>query len=190
MFKHLHWKYDVLREEMYKKFGDRVIFAHEITRCSRKNELEKSYSWTRFSSWLVPSILLGEVVHEGFAKIFGEQTAPYVKPLGDYIISGSPDAMINDKPAEVKFQRTAPESPKEHHIDRLKLYMWLTGSDEGYLIYLTPERVAAFTVNETVSDVAVMGMLKKMYPRYEWECRLCQFSGICEFAQTERRNRD
>ena len=190
LYKHLYAKYEEPRGLVKEKYGDKVVFAHEITRCPRKNEFEKKFPWMAVAVRLRPAIMVGELVHEGLAKLF-DPPRSVCKPAGDYVICGSADAMINGYPVEIKFQRRAPESPKDHHLDRIKVYMWLYDKEKGYLIYITPENLSSYVITSKPSEAEIISMIeRKVYPRYLWECRLCEYNGICEFAKRSKRGEE
>jgi len=186
LYKHLAAAYDTARSELRQRYGSRLVFAHEITRCPRKGDFEKEFPEFSVAARLRPAILLGELVHMGLSRLL-DPAESKCKPAGQYIVCGSADAMIGGFPAEIKYQRQAPGSPKDHHLDRIKIYMWLYDSPKGYLVYVTPENIATYIITTAFTESEIVRKIEmRVFPRYSWECKLCEYEGICEYAARKR----
>lgn len=183
-----------LREE-YEKQGYKIVFAHELSQCSRKpvmadqlQALDLSVSWK-------PAVLLGEVVERGIEKYltslgFSPPSKPWSKIVSAngemYVVVGSPDFVDNvEKPyrvVDVKYTASQP-SVKDHHIVRMRVYLWLTGAQEGILLYVSPEGLKSYTVIETMTDREVASLIEtRPAPMWDWECKLCPFESYCNQA--------
>ena len=94
-----------------------------------------------------------------------------------------------DKVVEIKTARQLQDNtPYEHHVLQLKVYMELLNVDEGYLVYVTPDRLVEFRVER--GGVSVEELLRQTVydvarPRFSWECRYCPFRKICPYAREQ-----
>ena len=64
------------------------------------------------------------------------------------------------------------------------LYKWLFNLNKVYLLYITPERIVEFEINESLGNEDVLKLVKdtlsiRKVPRYSWECKYCPFTILC-----------
>jgi len=186
ILEHFEEKYSAPREQFEKEMSEKypgytVYYAHDLTRCSRLKELEQQFPDIARSKRAEPAIILGELVHLGVENFLQAGNVAY-KVLDDIkaIVCGSPDFMYNGYPVELKYQRYPVKNPKEHHLLRIRIYMWLLDVSTGYLFYITPKKISEFEITEPLTDDEVRSLIiSDNSPRWSWECKLCPFAKIC-----------
>jgi len=104
-------------------------------------------------------------------------------------VKGRPDIYATDLygPAceivEVKTGRAGQEIPHPHHVHQVRYYLWLTGAQTGWLLYVLPDRLCEFRVTEPFTDEDVINAMRATEaPRYDWECKYCQLKPFCAVA--------
>ena len=154
------------------------------------------------------ALLLGRLVHIGLQKVIpellnGVEVESEVKvektvDLGHLTVtvSGKIDLVIkkNNKviPVEIKTARSDHSLPKEHHIMQLKIYMNMLGAYEGYLIYVTPDRITEYRIVGPIDDVSLSKFImsrREKAPLWDWECGYCVFSVVCPYKKHLRGSR-
>lgn len=197
-------------EEHFKKVKEhkgKLIWASALTRCPRK--------WLymlRFPEIVQAEFrgvfVLGRMAHIGLQQLLREyymaldydkvETEVEVEKRivlegeGEILLVGKADAVAykDDEKIvyEIKTARSDIGIPHEHHLLQLRIYMNLVESSKGILLYLTPDRVAEYSVDEAISDEELESMVREFLkfngPKYEWECGYCQYSSICPFKRT------
>jgi len=197
MLEHFEKKYSTSREDFEKEMAEKypeytVYYAHDLCRCSKLREYEQQFPDIAKSRRAEPAIILGELVHLGMENILTPAKS-YYKVIDDLkvIISGSPDFIYNNCPVELKYQRYPVKQPKEHHLLRIRLYMWLMDVSVGYLFYITPKKISEFQITQPLDDDAVRNLVTIEYsPRFGWECKFCPFAKICSEAMSDDANED
>jgi len=176
----------VERIQKYREREENVIWVSELVQCKQKAEFTKEFY---ILDVIEPRFVLGDFVHVGMQKFLEEIFLARIeeefrKELEKYVISGRVDAIVNDTVIEIKYCSDLYENqPYEHHIQQLKLYLWLTEKEKGKLIYISPKRIVEFDVEGKPSDDEVLMLIDTWKsPRYEWECSYCPFSSICPKA--------
>ena len=177
-------------EEQIKKLmekQDNEIWVSELVQCKQKSTFAKQFY---FLFTIEPRLILGEIVHRGFLEWlkeeFGYNIEVEVKTeFEGYVISGRVDAMNSDEVIEVKYAADVKDNqPYEHHVQQLRIYMWITQAKRGKLLYITPQRILEFEVTTPMRDDEVLMLIDNWKsPRYEWECKYCSFSRICSQAR-------
>ncbi|KSW11908.1 CRISPR-associated protein Cas4 [Pyrodictium occultum] len=189
-------------ERLREMTDPRVVYVTDLVSCSYKRVMRLQFPLLSFR--FEPSLVLGDLVHAGLGSLLAsrgwETEVPierkYIIDGEEYILKGRIDLLKrNDdgKPhtiVEIKTSRELPEnSPREHHIMQLRIYMELTGAKRGYLLYVTPDRLVEFEVEPSSVDVEAL-LRETIYnlraPRYDWECRYCSYRKICPFARLGR----
>lgn len=172
--------------EKYRNRDENVIWVSELVQCKQKAELSKQFY---ILDIIEPRFVLGDLVHVGMQEFLGiyynaETEVEFEKDLENYTISGRVDAIIGDTVIEIKYCSDLYENqPYEHHVQQLKLYLWLTEKEKGKLIYISPKRIVEFDVEGKPSDDEVLMLIDTWKsPRYEWECSYCPFAKICSKA--------
>lgn len=185
------YKYKISREEGRKKLEEKrykVFFAHELLLCPTALEFRKVFSEIEIAQSFQPQLMVGEIVESGLEKFLNKLglvkcTKVYFKIIDSHIVAGSPDYVDNlDNPSvvvDVKFKRASPQ-PLEHHVARMKVYLFLTDAEEGILLYISPEGIKDYVVREPFSrsDISML-ISQNNSPRFEWQCKYCPFSKFC-----------
>lgn len=178
----LDWYFD---QEEARKIGQwyNSIHVTELCQCRKKAEYFNKYWLHIFPN---PAILVGIMLHKGVQQWLREEFSAEVeveqeKKLGDIIISGSIDAIVNDWVVEIKHTQDVYESqPYEHHVLQVKLYLWLSGLEKGKLVYISPKKLLEFDVTDKPTDDEVLMLYDTWQsPKWHWECNHCPFNQIC-----------
>ncbi len=176
-----------LREfEEHKKLRESGgIEVTDLIRCPLKRGFEEKYPELYKASAYTPATILGSLVHLGLEKILSNELNAEIeikheRNIGEYKIVGRIDAKLGKVGIEIKFSRADFEIPYEHHILQVKIYNWLFDLEKTVLIYITPDRVTEFIVDEKMEEEEIVRLIvDKTAPRYDWECRYCFFSVLC-----------
>ncbi|RLI84774.1 MAG: CRISPR-associated protein Cas4 [Archaeoglobales archaeon] len=176
-----------LRElEKHRKLRDEgFIEVTDLMRCPLKREFEVRYPDLYRASAYTPATILGSLVHIGLESILSNELNAEIevrgeKTIGEHRIFGKIDAKVGKVGIEIKTSRADFEIPYEHHILQAKIYNWLFDLDKTILVYITPDRVTEFIVDERVDEDEILKMIvDKTTPKYDWECRYCHFSLLC-----------
>ena len=142
-----------------------------------------------------PSAVLGDLLHRGLESILKEaynaeievEKEKEIQALGKtYKIKGKADAILPDSKTviEIKSSRSDKGIPHLHHKLQLQIYLWLFEARNGILIYITPDRVTEYEINQPLDDSTIIRLVEdtitlKNSPRFEWECKYCIFSVLC-----------
>ncbi len=110
----------------------------------------------------------------------------------DVLLTGRIDALAyrgDEKVVyEIKTARSDAGLPHEHHLLQLRIYMNMVNAARGVLLYLTPDRVAEYFVDEPIGNEELEDLVKEFLefkgPRYDWECSYCVYSTICPLKRT------
>lgn len=169
---------------------DNVIWVSELVQCRQKAEFSKQLF---FVHGIKPSLVLGSLVHKGLElylreELNAETEVEFEKEVEEYRIRGKVDAIYKDSVIEIKYARGLKDNkPYEHHINQLRLYLWLTELEKGKLVYITPDKLVEFDFSNPMSDDEVLMLIDSWKsPRYDWECGYCDFNSICPY-RIERR---
>ena len=184
----------------------RVVYVTDLVSCSHKRVMRLSYPLLSFR--FEPSMLLGDLVHSGLASLLtslggegGEWRAevPVEREVivdgESYLLKGRVDLVYYEggEPrlvVEVKTGRDLPDNtPREHHVAQLRVYLELLDVDEGYLLYVTPERLVEHQVERIPLDLEALvreTVLDRARPRYDWECRYCPYRRLCPYSLPQR----
>lgn len=192
--------------------------------CSRKI----AYTMLRYPAPLIDARTMrifecGHSMHERFERWFGEigiqiatelilnedspdeAIASRCVPLN---ISGRTDSLvvIDDelylvelKSANGNMFKYYLNEPKEHHVQQLQLYMYLTGVHKGFILYedKNTQELKEFyiqydhkLVEQLLEKIRMINyhVENRMLPNKEgkpseWQCKYCEFRGICHYPQ-------
>ena len=176
-----------LRElDKHKKLKEEgAIEVTDLIRCPLKREFEDKFPDLYKASAYTPATILGSLVHLGLEQILSNELNAEVevkgeKWIGDYKIVGRIDAKLGKVGIEIKTSRADFEIPYDHHVLQARIYNWLFDLEKTVLVYITPDRVTEYVVEEDVEEEEIIKLIvDKTAPRYDWECRYCFFSMIC-----------
>ncbi|MET1101500.1 MAG: CRISPR-associated protein Cas4 [Pyrodictiaceae archaeon] len=199
--------YSVKLKEFQERLGEMtntsIVYVSDLVSCSNKRVLRALYPLLTFN--MEPQTLLGDLVHKGLqhlvttvdkqdnvewqAEVPIERT--YVIDGKSYILKGRADLVGYEEGSpkfivEIKTARHFHSTmPLEHHILQLKIYLELFNVDKGILIYVTPEKIAEYSVVRGGIDIEKLlreTISNTVHPRYEWECKYCPFRKLCPYA--------
>jgi CRISPR-associated exonuclease Cas4 len=183
---------EMSRKELEKKYGKPIVFAHEITGCSLKSEFAKKFSELDVAASFNPKMMVGEIVEYGIEKFM--QSLGYTKfndvlimDIGDVVIAGSPDYISSDKKTLVDVKYSYNPVTREHHIDRMRIYLTLSNADRGILLYISPFGVKSYEVKEKMDISEIKTRITFVsIPRYLWECKYCTYADFCPQRRFEK----
>ncbi len=190
--------YKTRLEEMKKHVrGEKELYVTDLVRCPLKIEYEIKYPELVIQQAYSPPTILGDVVHKGLENLLIEAKSLNLidgevnievegsKSIEEYIIKGRIDAIIVKKDGrrigvEIKYTKSDMGLPLQHHVLQVKIYNWLFDLSETILIYLTPDRITEYRVEERIDEYELLSLItSKQAPRWSWECSYCVFSILC-----------
>lgn len=182
--------------------GENEYYVSDLIRCPRKIEYEKNFPELVLNQAYDPTLLLGDIVHLGLEtflkKVFGEGILKGIlgievekkQSINKYIIRGRIDALIELESGkrigvEIKYSRRDIGLPHQHHVLQVKIYNWLYDLSKSILIYITPNRITEYDVEEKASEEEILSLIEdKKSPRWPWECQYCRFAILCPYKKT------
>jgi len=187
------WRIEEARKRMEER-GENELYATELVLCPLKPRFFKMYRELALAHSFSPIALLGEFAHMGLERvlqeILGEDSVrvevEYERGVEvdgrSYVVKGRVDAIVGDTVLEIKTSRSDASIPYQHHIQQLRIYLWLIS--KGLLLYVTPERLVEFPVTDPASDEEVIDAIRSIVsgepaPRYPWECQYCPYAQLC-----------
>ncbi len=174
-----------------------VLWVSDLVRCSLKRVYEERFPEIALSDMFRPSLVIGTLLHRGLEEllrnILGEVTVQAeVEGSKEVLLESGEVVVVRGRvdlllargdwrvAVEIKTSRSDRGIPQEHHVDQVRAYNWLLDLDRSILLYVTPDRVTQFYVDERMSDSEVASVVtSKKAPRYSWECSYCPYSIIC-----------
>ena len=184
---YLATKFEDAKNKLFSK-KENEIWVTELIECSLKREWRKTLY---FFESLSPPTIIGDFIHKGFLTWLKENglyeiEVEFQKEYMNFVIKGRVDAINDSEVLEVKYMKTLKDrDPLEHHVDQVRLYLWLTDRPKGRIIYLTPDGCYEHDVTVPMSNFEINELLTaKQSPRYpEWECSYCVFKDFCSSAK-------
>ena len=185
------------------------ISVTDLVACSHRYRLSMKYPELKIQGNYSPTLILGRVLHTGIESIVKKywENARIEAPLEKIImlddaravrIAGVADIVVEGDNGkiiiEIKTSRGDHETPLEHHVKQLQIYMNLSGAAKGILFYINPDRIAEYEVNEPLTDselaqLVLETLLDKKHPRYDWECNYCPYSIMCPYKKINKYKR-
>ncbi len=177
---------------MSEQYRSDTYAVYEILECRAKVQFTRALPFTIASNMVQPSSIVGMLLHEGFSVIFEDEcrdnrvfSKSIVVDDREYTINGWPDYYDGTRVIELKFTTHVVREPDQRHVKQVRMYMWLTGAKEGYLLYITPKRIHEFKVREPMTDEEVADLVRNWTsPRDPAECTQCIFRNICPYCKT------
>ncbi len=195
--------YKTKLEDMKKHVrGENEYYVSDLTRCPLKRVYEERFPELVLNQAYDPTLLLGDIVHLGLEsflrKVFDEGMVKGVlgvevekkKSIGEYVIRGRIDALIELEDGErlgveIKYSRRDIGLPLQHHVLQVKIYNWLYDLPKSILIYITPNRITEYVIEEKVSEEELLSLIRdEKSPRWPWECQYCRFAILCPNKKT------
>jgi len=200
---------DYLSYERYKHFprDPAEYWVIDLTRCTRKREFELSYPELTWFNVFNTRLIIAELIHKGLEYLAEckllvglprdvHTELMFEKTLDldgrSVIVTGRPDLTFEHEDeikavVDIKFVVGLRGTPHEPHELQIALYKWLSGAENGYLFYVSPEGFSQHRVDNTVSDDDVKRLIvEKRIPRYSWECGYCDYARFCSSAVRRR----
>ena len=178
-----------------------TVSVTDLTSCSQKYHFRLKYPELLITQSYYPALINGRVMHRGIQEILLDRFFDFIQvevpvekslniPGSDGMprivkVSGRVDALLaDDTVIEFKTSRSDHETPLEHHVLQLRIYLNMTGRRRGLLVYLTPERITEYWITNPLSDEELQQLVRETlnnerHPRWSWECSYCPFSIIC-----------
>ncbi len=167
------------REHFKDATNPNIVYVTDMVSCSQKREFRIRYPELMFK--FEPAHILGDMVHigiEGFLKEEGFQVeVEFEKEISidnrEVKIKGRVDALNENYVVEIKTARSDLGIPHDHHLMQLQIYLNILNREKGILIYITPDRIAEFSIEKTPIDLEklVKETIENIkHPRYSWEC--------------------
>ncbi len=181
--KYFNWLFEGVRPNSYA--------VYEVLECKAKVEFTRALPYTIINTIIIPSSLIGLLVHEGFGTVFSEKCSQFCKIYSKeidvdgqkYVINGWPDYYDGSKIIELKFTTHPVKEPESRHIQQVRMYLWLTGAREGYLLYMTPRKLYEFKIDNPMNDGEVVELIRNWSsPRDPSECAQCMFKSVCPYS--------
>jgi len=171
--------------EHIKQKADNEVWITDLTECPKKAEFRVKMPDYNLPT---PSTIVGDFVHVGvllWLREFyeAEIEKEITKEIDGWTIKGRIDAILEEGiVVEIKFMRASPErTALPHHVEQLRLYLWLTGLEKGVLLYVTPDGIYEHVITTPLKDEQVRMLLREeQTPRWDWECQYCSWSSFCE----------
>jgi len=165
--------------------------VYEVLECRAKVQFTRALPYTIMNNITQPTCIIGILVHEGFSTVFSEEckvnrifSKTIIVDGKEYTINGWPDYYDGQRVIELKFTSHPVRDVDQKHVLQVRMYMWLTGAKEGYLLYITPRRVYEFKVEEPMTDEEVAELIRNWpSPRDPSECNQCSFRNICPYCR-------
>ena len=189
------WKIEDARRRLESK-AENELYVTDLVLCPLKPKFQRMYRELALAHSFAPLALMGEFAHMGLERvlqeILGEDVVKveveYERDIAvngrSYVIKGRIDAIVGDTVLEIKTGRSDANIPHQHHVQQVRLYLWLTGLRKGVLLYVTPERLVEYPITDPASDGEVMDAVRSVLsgepaPRYQWECQYCPYAQLC-----------
>jgi len=189
------WRIEEARKRLEEK-GENEIYVTELVLCPLKPRFQRMYRELALAHSFSPLALLGEFAHIGIERVLREILGEDVVKVEveyergvevdgrSYVIKGRVDAIVGDTVLEIKTSRSDANIPYQHHVQQLRIYLWLTGFSKGLLLYVTPERLVEYPVTDPASDGEILDAVRSIEvgepaPRYPWECQYCPYAQLC-----------
>lgn len=195
-------------EEHYNIISTRpnVVWVSAVVQCPMKWVFLKKYPEISKAD-IKGYYVLGKAVHYGiqwllqnyphdlgFDFVEVEQNVEKIVDLDTdtkIVLSGRVDAIgyrdhseyLEKTVIEIKTARSDIGIPHQHHVDQLRIYMNMVNAQRGILLYITPDRITEFEIENPMSDEELLELLENFMelksPRFDWECQYCIYSGFC-----------
>jgi len=176
-----------------------IYYITDLVRCSLKRDFEIAHPKLMYARIMSGRTFLGETVHKGLElilkEIFGNTITVENESLEKereievnsmkFIVKGKIDGILeNNIGIEIKETVSHATLPFPHHVEQCALYNWLYNLQKTLLLYITPDGIYEFTIEDKANDAdVVMRIKEKKSPRYTWECEACDFKQICSIAK-------
>ena len=217
MIQEVLYKLQLRDFEEHSVSGDNVVHVSALVQCPLKWFFAAKYPELARAQQFQGYMILGKLVHLGlqgtvekFMSEFGFRRVSVEVPLEKRInvdgpanlptiitVKGRADILAETFDGEkviveIKTARGDYNMPSPHHVLQLRTYMNMANISKGILLYITPDRIAEYTVNNPLSDHELQKLItefmQRKAPRYDWECQYyCPYAVLCPYKKTNRR---
>lgn|GEM_PF-6765603 len=188
-------------QEQHPPKNEKSVYVTDLLHCVLRPQTE------------VPSVTLirGTALHEGIEKLlkeYGELEIEFEKEVkkqyGEYTLIGKLDGLTKDGIViEFKSVYKPPTFPYESHIYQVLIYMQMTGSEKGLLVYIGNNDIQEFEI--TKESIRNIETGQTFFGKYEvnddWiykqiiayttktliavfdECKFCEINKSCRYAK-------
>jgi CRISPR-associated exonuclease Cas4 len=188
----------------HEKKDANTIYVTDLLYCPLKPKMREQFREISLADVYNPAALQGSLIHESVEGILAKELNAQIEveaskevKLEDnvYKVVGRADAVIGDTIIEIKTSKGDANIPVKGHVQQLRIYMNLLNVFHGVLLYVTPDRVTEFHVDDKITDAElkelVTGFLTAMNtPREKWECKYCVFSKLCPHKVNSNEGKD
>lgn len=188
------------KEVIYKNIKyqpQEVLYVTDLIYCIRRKCFELISRLTNISDDARIRIAIGSLLHSEIQKrMFANASfeKKFMKDYnGQYLLIGKVDCLIQSTVIDFKIKISSKKlkTPEPYHIDQLQLYMWLTDTENSYLVIIYPSsgEIDVFHVKRDENRIYTLlerGLklvqslsslvLPDPEPRYSWECKDCVVS--------------
>lgn len=160
---------------------------------------------------LATTLIRGTAIHEGIEKLLKEHGETQIefekevkKKYDDFTLIGRLDGITkNGIVIEFKTVYKPPEHPYEQHIYQVLIYMNMTGSEKGIILYIGNNEMREFLIEK--DKIMEIGTGQVFFSQYhvddEWikeqikkyvnnklvatfnECQFCEIKKTCQFSK-------
>ena len=188
-------------QEKHPPKDEKTIYVTDLLHCVIRPRSETSPI----------ALIRGTALHEGIEKLlkqYGEIEIEFEKEIkkqyGEYTLVGRLDAILKDGTiVEFKSVYKPPQFPYEAHIYQVLIYMNMTGSQKGLLVYLGNNEIIEFEIKkEGIRDIEtgqtffgqykvdddwilkqiVAYTTKTLIATFD-ECKFCEINKTCKYVK-------
>ena len=205
LFDEMEKRYRIEREErraeLREKYGTPIFFVHELLECPHKREMRRKFPEIEVASMYNPRFVIGWLIEEAVKYLLGVKQEQYywdrqIEVNGEKItIAGGIDSRDPEtgKVIEIKYLSSLFNTPHEHHVLQLRIYLWGVREPDGELWMFSPEGVVFIPVqamsDEELSQLVEPALKGDKIPMWSWECDHCPFERFCSYSISKRRVR-
>ena len=188
-------------QEQHPDKGKKVVYVTDLLHCTIRPREE------------IPAIPLirGTAIHEGIEKLLKEHGEIEIefekevrKQFNEYTLVGKLDGLTKDNIViEFKSVYKPPQFPYEPHIYQTLIYMNITGSNKGLLVYLGNNDIIEFEItegqirnietgqaffgqykvdDEWIEKQIIAYVTKTLIATFD-ECKFCEINKSCKYAK-------
>ena len=188
-------------QEQHPPKDEKTVYVTDLLHCVIRPRSETSPI----------ALIRGTALHEGIERLlkeYGEIEIEFEKEVrkqyGEYILVGRMDAILKDGTVvEFKSVYKPPQFPYEAHLYQVLIYMHITGSEKGLLVYLGNNDIVEFEITrEGIRDIEtgqtffvqykvdddwilkqiIAYKTKTLVATFD-ECKFCEINKSCKYTK-------
>jgi len=188
-------------QEQHPPKDEKTVYVTDLLHCVIRPRSETSPI----------ALIRGTALHEGIERLlkeYGEIEIEFEKEVrkqyGEYTLIGRMDAILKDGTVvEFKSVYKPPQFPYEAHLYQVLIYMHITGSEKGLLVYLGNNDIVEFEITrEGIRDIETGQTFFVQYKvDDDWilkqiiayktktlvaifdECKFCEINKSCKYTK-------